>query len=180
MGAEITIEDGYIHAKSNGRLKGAHVVFDVVTVGGTENAVMAATLADGVTVLENAAREPEIVDLCQCLVAMGAEIEGIGTNRLVITGKEKLHGTSYAVMPDRIETGTYLTAVAATSGKVKLKNTDPSALESVLSKLQEAGAEITLGDDWIALDMKGKRPQAVNIKTAPYPCLLYTSDAADD
>ncbi|MCY4044477.1 MAG: UDP-N-acetylglucosamine 1-carboxyvinyltransferase [Cellvibrionales bacterium] len=169
MGAEITIEEGYIHAKSNGRLKGAHVVFDVVTVGGTENAVMAATLADGVTILENAAREPEIVDLCRCLVAMGAEIEGIGTNRLVITGKEKLHGTEYAVMPDRIETGTYLTAVAATSGKVKLKNTDPSSLEAVLSKLQEAGADISLGEDWITLDMKGKRPKAVNVKTAPYP-----------
>ncbi len=169
MGAEITIDDGYIHAKRSGRLKGAHIVFDFVTVGGTENAVMAATLADGVTLLENAAREPEIVDLCHCLVAMGAKIEGIGTSRLSVTGVPKLHGTTYSVMPDRIETGTYLVAAAATRGKIKLKNTDSNLLDAVLVKLKATGALIESGDDWISLDMQGERPNAVSIKTAPYP-----------
>ena len=169
MGAIIDIDEGYIHARSPGRLKGAHILFDMVTVGGTENTVMAAALADGVTIIENAAREPEVVDLCRCLQAMGAKIDGIGTATLRIEGVEKLHGADYSVMPDRIETGTYLVAVAATGGKVKLKNTDPHLLEAVLVKLEEAGAHIETGDDWISLDMQGRRPKAVNLKTAPYP-----------
>ena len=169
MGAKIEIEEGYIHAWSDGRLKGARFVFDIVTVGGTENAVMAAVLADGVSMLENSAREPEVVDLCNFLVAMGANIEGIGSDTLTITGVEKLHGAEYSVMPDRIETGTYLVAAAATRGKVKLKDTDPHQLDVVLDKLKEAGAKIECGEDWISLDMEGRRPKAVNIKTAPYP-----------
>jgi len=169
MGAKIEIEDGYIHASSDGRLKGARFVFDMVTVGGTENAVMAAVLADGVTVLENAAREPEVVDLCNCLVSFGAKIEGIGTDTLTIDGVEALSGGEFSVMPDRIETGTYLVAAAATKGKVKLKDTDPSLLDVVIQKLEEAGADIECGEDWISLDMHGKRPKAVDLKTAPYP-----------
>ena len=169
MGARIEIDEGYIHAYRDQRLKGAHILFDTVTVGGTENAVMAATLADGLTVIENAAREPEVSDLCHCLNAMGANIEGIGSQTLRIQGVEKLHGANYSVMPDRIETGTYLVAVAATRGKVKLKNTNPALLEAVLVKLEEAGAIIETGEDWISLDMQGKRPKAVNLKTAPYP-----------
>jgi UDP-N-acetylglucosamine 1-carboxyvinyltransferase len=169
MGAKIEIADGYIHATIDGRLKGAHILFDMVTVGGTENAVMAASLADGTTIIENAAREPEIVDLCRCLIAMGAIIEGIGTATLTIHGVEKLHGAEYRVMPDRIETGTYLVAAAATRGKILVKDTDPHSLEAVLVKLEEAGAKIEVGADWISLDMQGKRPKAVNIRTAPYP-----------
>ena len=169
MGAIIDIKDGYIHARSSGRLHGAHILFDIVTVGGTENAVMAATLADGQTILENAAREPEVVDLCQCLIAMGANIKGVGTNTLVIDGVEKLHGAKYRVMPDRIETGTYLVAAAATRGRIKVKDTDPTLLDAVLLKLREAGAQIDIGDDWISLDMKGRRPKAVDLETAPYP-----------
>jgi UDP-N-acetylglucosamine 1-carboxyvinyltransferase len=169
MGATIEIDGGYIRARSNGRLKGCHFFMDMVTVGGTENLLMAAVLAEGKTVLENAAREPEIVDLANMLVAMGAKIEGIGTSSLTIHGVESLHGCDYAVMPDRIETGTYLVAAAATRGKIKLTNTRADILEAVLLKLQEAGADITTGEDWIALDMHGKRPKAVTIKTAPYP-----------
>ena len=169
MGAKIDVSDGFIHASSQGRLKGAHILFDIVTVGGTENTVMAAALAEGTTVIENAAREPEIVDLCQCLVAMGAKIEGIGTATLTVTGVSKLHGAAYRVMPDRIETGTYLVAAAATRGKILLKDTDPHSLEAVLVKLEEAGAKLEVGDDWISLDMQGRRPKAVNIRTAPYP-----------
>jgi UDP-N-acetylglucosamine 1-carboxyvinyltransferase len=169
MGANIEVDEGYIRASVDGRLKGAHIFMDVVTVGGTENLLMAAALADGKTVLENAAREPEIVDLCNCLVAMGAIIEGIGSDTLIIHGVEKLHGCTYRVMPDRIETGTYLVAAAASGGKVRLKDTCGKILESVILKLEEAGAELTMGDDWIELDMKGKRPKAVNIRTAPYP-----------
>lgn len=169
MGATIEVDEGYIRAKSDGRLKGAHIFMDVVTVGGTENLVMAAVLAEGQTILENAAREPEVVDLCQCMVAMGAKIEGIGTSTLVVTGVEKLIGCHYDVMPDRIETGTYLVAAAATRGRVRLKDTRADILEAVLLKLEEAGAELTYGDDWIELDMKGKRPKAVNLRTAPYP-----------
>ena len=169
MGATIEVDGGYIRAKSDGRLKGAHFFMDVVTVGGTENLLMAAVLAEGTTILENAAREPEVVDLANFLVAMGAKIEGIGTATITIEGVEKLHGCHYEVMPDRIETGTYLVAAAATGGRVKLKNTRADILEAVLLKLEEAGAELSYGDDWIALDMKGKRPKAVNIKTAPYP-----------
>lgn len=169
MGAIIDIDEGYIRAKSNGRLKGAHILMDIVTVGGTENLLMAAVLADGTTVLENAAREPEIVDLANLLVAMGARIEGIGTATLVVHGVERLQGCHYSVMPDRIETGTYLVAAAATRGRVKLKDTHDSILEGVLLKLEEAGAHISTGKDWIELDMKGNRPRSVNLRTAPYP-----------
>jgi UDP-N-acetylglucosamine 1-carboxyvinyltransferase len=169
MGATIEVDEGYIRAKSDGRLKGAHIFMDVVTVGGTENLVMAAVLAEGQTTLENAAREPEVVDLCQCMVAMGAKIEGIGTSTLVVTGVDKLIGCHYDVMPDRIETGTYLVAAAATRGRIRVKDTRADILEAVLLKLEEAGAELTYGDDWIELDMKGKRPKAVNLRTAPYP-----------
>ncbi|MDB6061811.1 MAG: UDP-N-acetylglucosamine 1-carboxyvinyltransferase [Verrucomicrobiaceae bacterium] len=169
MGAEIVVDEGYINAKVNGRLRGAHIFHDTVTVGGTENLMMAAALADGRTVIENAAREPEIVDLAQCLIAMGAKIEGYGTERIVIDGVERLHGCEYSVMPDRIETGTYLVAAAATGGRIKLKDTCPHALEAVLLKLEEAGAEVVCGEDWIELDMHGRRPRSVNIRTAPYP-----------
>lgn len=169
MGAKIEIDGGYIRATSEGRLKGTHFLMDTVTVGGTENLLMAAALADGKTILENAAREPEIVDLANMLVAMGAKIEGIGTSTLTIHGVESLHGCTYRVMPDRIETGTYLVAAAATRGKIKLTATRADILEAVIFKLEEAGADITHGDDWIALDMHGKRPKAVSLKTAPYP-----------
>ncbi|MBU3069724.1 UDP-N-acetylglucosamine 1-carboxyvinyltransferase [Aestuariicella sp. G3-2] len=169
MGAEIEVDEGYIRAKSNGRLKGAHIFMDMVTVGGTENLLMAASLAEGTTILENAAREPEVVDLANCLVAMGADISGIGTDTLTIKGVERLNGCTYSVMPDRIETGTFLTAAAAARGRVLLKDTDASILEAVLLKLEEAGAYITTGPDWIELDMKGNRPKAVSLKTAPYP-----------
>ncbi len=170
LGAEITVEAGYIKAKApEGGLRGGNFFFDVVSVTGTENILMAATLAKGRTVLENAAREPEIVDLANCLIAMGAKIEGAGTDTITIEGVEKLGGARYDVMPDRIETGTYLVAAAATGGRVKLKDTDPTILEAVLVKLKEAGAEITTGADWIELNMHGKRPKAVNVRTAPYP-----------
>lgn len=170
LGAVITVEDGYIKAKApEGGLRGGNFFFDVVSVTGTENILMAATLAKGRTVLENAAREPEIVDLANCLIAMGAKIQGAGTDTITIDGVEKLGGARYVVMPDRIETGTYLVAAAVTGGRVKLKDTDPTILEAVLSKLQEAGAEITTGEDWIELNMHGKRPKAVNVRTAPYP-----------
>lgn len=170
LGAEITVEAGYIKAKApEGGLRGGNFFFDVVSVTGTENILMAATLAKGRTVLENAAREPEIVDLANCLIAMGAKIEGAGTDTITIDGVEKLGGARYDVMPDRIETGTYLVAAAATGGRVKLKDTDPTILEAVLVKLKEAGAEITTGADWIELNMHGKRPKAVNVRTAPYP-----------
>ncbi|MDY0206321.1 MAG: UDP-N-acetylglucosamine 1-carboxyvinyltransferase [Pseudomonas sp.] len=170
LGATITVEDGYIKAKApEGGLRGGNFFFDIVSVTGTENILMAATLAKGRTILENAAREPEIVDLANCLIAMGAKIQGAGTDTIIIDGVEKLGGARYTVMPDRIETGTYLVAAAVTGGRVKLKDTDPTILEAVLSKLQEAGAEITTGEDWIALDMHGKRPKAVSVRTAPYP-----------
>ncbi|MGS2717713.1 UDP-N-acetylglucosamine 1-carboxyvinyltransferase [Eionea flava] len=169
MGAIIEVDEGYIRAKSNGRLKGANIFMDTVTVGGTENLLMAAVLAEGRTVLQNAAREPEIVDLSHCLIAMGAKIEGIGSDTLTIEGVDRLQGCHYQVMPDRIETGTFLAAAAATRGSVKLKDTRPDILEAVLVKLEEAGAIITSGEDWIALDMEGRRPKAVSLKTAPYP-----------
>lgn len=169
MGATIEVDEGYIRATSDGRLKGAHIAMETVTVGGTENLLMAAVLAEGTTVLQNAAREPEVVDLAKCLIAMGAKIEGVGSDTLTIEGVEALQGCSYDVMPDRIETGTFLAAAAATRGRVKLKDTRADILEAVLIKLQEAGAEITVGEDWIELDMKGKRPKAVSLKTAPYP-----------
>jgi len=168
MGATITVEDGYIRAKAD-RLKGAHIFFDTVTVTGTENILMAAVLADGETVVDNAAREPEVVDLAECLIAMGAQITGHGTDSIRIQGVEKLHGCTYDVLPDRIETGTYLVAAAVTGGRIKVKGTRPDILEAVLAKLEEAGAEIKTGKDWISLDMKGKRPKAVSLKTAPYP-----------
>jgi UDP-N-acetylglucosamine 1-carboxyvinyltransferase len=169
MGADIVVEDGYIKAKTDGRLKGARVFFDTVSVTGTENILMAATLADGETVLENAAREPEVVDLAECLITMGADIKGHGTDTITVQGVKKLHGGYYRVLPDRIETGTYLVAAAATGGRVKVKDTCPEVLEAVLVKLRETGAEITTGEDWIELDMKGKRPKAVSVHTAPYP-----------
>ncbi|MFK8047741.1 MAG: UDP-N-acetylglucosamine 1-carboxyvinyltransferase [Halioglobus sp.] len=169
MGATITIDGGYINAEIDGRLHGAHIVMEVVTVGGTENLLMAATLAEGQTILENAAREPEVVDLAECLIAMGAKISGHGTDTIVVDGVERLHGCVYDVMPDRIETGTYLVAAAATRGRVKLRDTRSDNLDVVLQKLEEAGAKITLGEDSIELDMEGRRPKAVSLKTAPYP-----------
>ncbi|MEX0622764.1 UDP-N-acetylglucosamine 1-carboxyvinyltransferase [Saccharospirillum sp.] len=169
MGADIDVADGYIKARSNGRLKGARIFFDTVTVTGTENILMAAALADGTSVIENAAKEPEVVDLAQCLMAMGANISGAGTDTITVVGVERLHEADYSVLPDRIEAGTYLVAAAITGGRVKLRDVDPDTLDSVLIKLREAGAEITQGDDWIVLDMHGQRVKAVNITTAPYP-----------
>ena len=169
MGASIEINEGYICARSDGRLKGAHILMDMVSVGATENLMMAAALAEGTTIIENAAREPEIVDLANCMNAWGADVQGAGSNTITINGVEKLTGGSFKVMPDRIETGTYLAAAAATRGRVRVRQTDPSILEAVLLKLEETGAVITQGEDWIELDMQGKRPLAVNIKTAPYP-----------
>ena len=169
MGADIVVEDGYIKASVEGRLKGAHIFMDIVTVTGTENVMMAATLADGVTIIENAAREPEVVDLANCLVKMGAIISGQGSDTITITGVKELHGCSYSVMPDRIETGTYLIAAAATRGHIKVKDTRPDILEAVLSKLEQAGADIKVGDNWIELNMHGKRPKSVSLRTAPYP-----------
>ncbi len=168
MGADLNVEGGYIRAKAK-RLKGVDLVMDLVTVTGTENLMMAATLADGVTVIRNAAREPEVVDLANCLISMGANIEGAGSDTIRIIGVESLSGTRYDILPDRIETGTYLTAAAITGGKVKVKSTRPELLESVLAKLLEAGAKIVNGDDWIELDMIGQKLRAVDIHTSPYP-----------
>jgi len=170
MGADITVEGGFIHAKVD-RLKGCRLVLEQITVTGTENLLMAATLASGTTIIENAAKEPEVTDLAHFLNAMGAKITGIGTDVLTIEGVENLGvpDLHYDILPDRIETGTYLCAAAITGGKVKLKNTRPDILDAVLEKLVEAGAEITTGDDWIALDMHGKKPKAVSLRTAPYP-----------
>ncbi|WP_028293200.1 UDP-N-acetylglucosamine 1-carboxyvinyltransferase [Oceanobacter kriegii] len=170
MGAEVEVLEGYIKAHvPGGRLKGARIFLDTPTVTGTENILMAAALADGTSVIENAAREPEVVDLANCLNAMGANISGIGSDTLTVEGVEELHGCSYEVLPDRIETGTYLVAAAVTGGKVRCRDTDPEIMDAVLVKLREAGAEITCGDDWIELDMTGRRPKAVNIRTAPHP-----------
>lgn len=169
MGAVIEVENGYIRARSDGKLKGSHIFMDIVTVTGTENVMMAATLAEGQTIIENAAREPEVVDLATCLNMMGADIRGHGTDTIVVNGVDELHGCSFAVMPDRIETGTYLIAAAATRGHIKVKDTSPHALESVLSKLEQAGASLRVGEDWIELDMRGRRPRAVSLRTAPYP-----------
>lgn len=168
MGADVTVENGFIKARSD-RLKGAHIVFDTVTVTGTENLLMAAVLADGETVLENAAREPEVTDLANFLIGMGAKIEGAGTGTITVQGVAKLGGTDYSVLPDRIETGTYLVAAAVTGGHIRVTNTAPHTLEAVLIKLAEAGAHITTGDDWIEIDMQGKRPHSVDVRTAPYP-----------
>ena len=168
MGAEVVVEEGFIKARAD-RLQGAHIVFDTVTVTGTENLLMAAALADGETVLENAAREPEVTDLANFLIGMGANIEGVGSSTLVVHGVEELGGTTYPVLPDRIETGTYLVAAAMTGGKIRAVNTAPETLEAVLIKLKEAGAGIETGDDWIEIDMRGKRPRAIDVRTAPYP-----------
>ena len=168
MGADVVVEDGFIKARAE-RLRGAHIVFDTVTVTGTENLLMAAVLADGETVLENAAREPEVTDLANFLIGMGANIQGAGSSTIVVQGVESLGGTSYSVLPDRIETGTYLVAAAVTGGHIRALNTAPETLEAVLIKLKEAGAKIETGADWIDIDMQGKRPKAVDIRTAPYP-----------
>lgn len=168
MGAEIEIKEGYVKARA-GRLRGTRIFMDMVSVTGTENIMMAATLAEGTTVIENAAREPEVIDLAKCLVNMGAKIHGAGTNEIVIEGVEALGGGHHDVIPDRIETGTYLVAAAMTGGKVKLRSVQPNHLQAVLDKLREAGAEITAGDDWICLDRQNRELKAVNIRTAPYP-----------
>ncbi|MDE2070349.1 MAG: UDP-N-acetylglucosamine 1-carboxyvinyltransferase [Gammaproteobacteria bacterium] len=168
MGATIKVENGYIRAQAE-RLHGARILMDMVSVTGTENIMMAATLADGTTVIENAAREPEVVDLAHCLVQMGAKIKGEGTDTLVIEGVKKLHGTQYNVLPDRIETGTYLCAGALTGGNVRVKDTRPELLEAVIAKLEETGAKVGTGKNWIEVDMQGHRPHAVDVRTAPYP-----------
>jgi len=168
MGADVSVENGFIKARAK-RLEGAHIVFDTVTVTGTENLLMAAVLADGETVLENAAREPEVTDLANFLIGMGANIEGAGTGTITVQGVEKLGGTDYSVLPDRIETGTYLVAAAMTGGHIKIIDTAPETLEAVLIKLSEAGADITTGSDWIDINMHGKRPHSVDVRTAPYP-----------
>ncbi|QDF76586.1 MULTISPECIES: UDP-N-acetylglucosamine 1-carboxyvinyltransferase [Shewanella] len=169
MGAKIEVKEGYIKARVDGRLKGAHIFMDMISVGATENLLMAAALADGETVIENAAREPEVIDLANCLNAMGAKISGAGSDTIRIQGVESLSGCEYRVMPDRIETGSFLVAAAVTRGKIRCVDADPKTLESVLAKLEDAGATITTGEDWIELDMQGQRPKAVNIKTMPYP-----------
>jgi UDP-N-acetylglucosamine 1-carboxyvinyltransferase len=169
LGADIEVVEGYVHASVDGRLQGADVTFDMVTVGGTENVLMAACLAEGRTVIHNAAREPEIVDLANFLIAMGASITGQGTSTITVDGVEKLHGCSYSVMPDRVETGTYLIAAAATGGSIRLIGAAPETLTVVLDKLRESGADIRVDGDVIELDMHGRRPRAVDIETAPYP-----------
>jgi len=167
MGADISIEHGYIHAQCK-RLQGARIVMDMVTVTGTENLMMAAALADGTTVLENAAREPEVVDLARCLIAMGANIEGAGSDIITIHGVDKLHGADYSVMADRIETGTFLVAAAMTGGRVRTTHTQPDTLDAVMSKLREAGAKVESGSDWIEVESDGKL-KSVDVRTAPHP-----------
>ncbi|QYZ65894.1 MAG: UDP-N-acetylglucosamine 1-carboxyvinyltransferase [Gammaproteobacteria bacterium (ex Lamellibrachia satsuma)] len=168
MGADIDVEGGYIRARAK-RLHGARIVMDMVSVTGTENLMMAAALADGTSLIENAAREPEVVDLADCLNKMGAKVSGAGTSTITIEGVEKLIGTHYDVLPDRIETGTYLVAAAMTGGRVKVRDTCPDLLDAVTQKLREAGASIEVGKDWMTLDMQGRRPKAVDVHTAPYP-----------
>jgi UDP-N-acetylglucosamine 1-carboxyvinyltransferase len=168
MGAEVHIENGYIRARA-GRLQGARIVMDTVTVTGTENLMMAACLADGQTILENAAREPEIVDLAQFLIAMGAKITGHGTDTILVEGVERMHGTQYEVLPDRIEAGTYLVAGAITGGRVRARNARAEHLDAVLGKLTEAGAEVIRGEGYVEVSMHGRRPRAVDIRTAPHP-----------
>ena len=168
MGADVSVENGFIKARAH-RLKGTHIVFDTVTVTGTENLLMAAALADGETVLENAAREPEVIDLANFLISLGARIEGVGSSTISVQGVERLTGGKYKVLPDRIEAGTYLVAAAMTGGRIKILDIAPETLEAVLIKLVEAGAAIETGDDWIELDMSGQRPKSVDIRTAPYP-----------
>jgi UDP-N-acetylglucosamine 1-carboxyvinyltransferase len=167
MGADISIEHGYIHARCK-RLKGARIVMDMVTVTGTENLMMAAALAEGTTVLENAAREPEVVDLARCLIAMGAKIEGAGSDVIIVHGVDKLHGADYAVMADRIETGTFLVAAAMAGGRVRTTHAQPDTLEAVIAKLREAGTQVSVGDDWIEVASDGKL-KAVDVRTAPHP-----------
>lgn len=168
MGAEVVLDSGYIRARAK-RLKGARIFMDIVSVTGTENIMMAATLAEGTTIIENAAREPEVVDLATCLIAMGAKIRGAGSDEITIEGVERLHGASHDVIPDRIETGTFLVAAAMTGGAVRLRHSRPDLLQAVLEKLRDAGAVIETGANWISLDMKNKRAQSVNVRTAPYP-----------
>ena len=168
LGAEVSVEGGYIKARA-ARLRGAHHTFPVVSVGATENVLMAATLAEGTTVLDNVAREPEIVDLVRCLRAMGAKIQGEGSSRIEVEGVERLHGGEHAVVPDRIETGTFLVAAAMTGGRVTVRRARPDTLDAVLAALVEAGADVACGEDWITLDMQGRRPRAVDITTAPHP-----------
>ena len=169
MGANISLEGGYINAKSDGRLKGNTINFDPVSVTATENVLMAASLAEGETIINNAAKEPEVVDLADCLIKMGAQIKGQGTDKIVIQGVETLKGCDFSVMPDRVETATYLTAVAMTGGDIKIKGTRPNSVDSVVSKLREAGALITSGEDWISLKMEINRPKATSLSTGPYP-----------
>lgn len=169
MGATVDVEEGYVRASVNGRLKGARIFMDMVSVGATENLMMAAALADGVTVLENAAREPEIVDLADCINAMGGNVKGAGTDNITITGVETLKGCHYDILPDRIETGTFLVAAAVSKGSIRCEKAAPKTLDAVLSKLEQAGATIDVGDDWISLDMKGQAPKAVSLKTMPHP-----------
>ncbi|MEL0082896.1 MAG: UDP-N-acetylglucosamine 1-carboxyvinyltransferase [Gammaproteobacteria bacterium] len=170
MGADIRVENGYIIARAD-RLTGANIILETISVTATENLMMAATLAEGTTVIDNAAQEPEVADVAKCLTAMGAKISGAGTSRIIIEGVSRLGGAHHRILPDRIETGTYLVAGAVTGGRVKTRDTDPALVEVILQKLREAGAAIEVGDDWIELDMGGRRPQAVNIHTAPYPAL---------
>ena len=171
MGADIEVTNGYVHASVDGRLKGARIVMDTVTVTGTENLLMAASLAEGTTILENAAREPEVVDLANFINAMGGKVRDAGKDTIIVEGVPKLGGCHHDVISDRIETGTYLIAAAITGGRIKCKDTDPSLLDAVLQKLEEAGARIETGDNWISLDMEGRRPKAVSLRTAPYPAM---------
>ncbi|MGD9108497.1 MAG: UDP-N-acetylglucosamine 1-carboxyvinyltransferase [Gammaproteobacteria bacterium] len=169
LGAEVTVEDGYIKACVNGRLRGAEIILDLITVTGTENIIMAAVLAEGQTIIHNAACEPEVKDLCEFLNILGADIHGAGTDTIVVNGVKKLHGGSYSVISDRIEAGTYLVAAALTRGRIKLKDVTPEIMKAVLKKLVAAGAHIEVGSNWVELDMRGKRPKAIDIVTAPYP-----------
>ncbi len=169
MGAEISIEDGNIKAKVEGRLKGAKIIFEPVSVTATENVIMAASLADGETIIQNAAREPEVLDLANCLIKMGANIEGAGTDQIIIQGVEKLNGATFSVMPDRVEVGTYLTATAMTGGKVKIKEAKPEYISSVISKLEQTGASISSGEDWVQIEMNNDKPEAISLTTGPYP-----------
>ena len=169
MGAQIDIEDGNIKASVKGRLKGAKIIFEPVSVTGTENVLMAASLAEGETIIENAAREPEVLDLANCLKAMGAKIEGAGTDQIKITGVDNLEGAAFSVMPDRVEVGTYLTAVAMTGGQVKIKSAKPEYLSSVISKLEQTGSVIHTGEDWVEIIMDEDKPEAISLTTGPYP-----------
>ena len=169
MGAEIDIEDGYIKASVNGRLKGSKISFDPVSVTGTENVIMAASLAEGITTIQNAAKEPEVIDLANCLISMGAKIEGAGSDTIKIEGVDSLEGTTFSVMPDRVEVGTYLTATAMTGGNVKIKSAKPEYLSSVITKLESAGAIIQTGEDWVEITMDKDRPISTSLTTGPYP-----------